>query len=129
MYPKDLKYTNTHEWARVDEGFVTVSITSFAAEQLSDIVYVELPSEGASVERGSSFGVLESVKAVSDVYSPVSGKIQEVNHRLENEPELLNSDPYGEGWMVKILPGGKGELDNLMDAEQYESFVEQERGE
>ncbi len=129
MYPKDLKYTNTHEWARVDEGFVAVSITSFAAEQLSDIVYVELPSEGASVERGSSFGVLESVKAVSDVYSPVSGKIQEVNHRLEDEPELLNNDPYGEGWMVKILPAGKGELDNLMDAEQYESFVEQERGE
>lgn len=127
MYPKELKYAKTHEWAREDEKFVTVGITSFAAEELSDIVYVALPSEGEKAEKGSSFGTLESVKAVSDIYSPVSGEIHEVNHKLQDQPELLNKDPYGEGWIVNIIPAKKEELNELMDAEGYERFVEAEK--
>jgi len=128
MYPKELKYTKTHEWAREDDRFITVGITSFAAEELSDIVYVELPTEGQEVERGSSFATLESVKAVSDVYSPVSGKIHEVNHGLQDHPELLNKDPYGEGWIISVIPVEKGELNDFMNAEEYEKFVEEEKG-
>ncbi len=128
MYPKELKYTKTHEWAREDDGFITVGITSFAAEELSDIVYVGLPSEGGKVEKGSSFATLESVKAVSDVYSPVSGKIHEVNHGLQDHPELLNKDPYGEGWIISVIPVEKGELNDFMNAEEYEKFVEEEKG-
>ena len=125
MYPKDVKYTTTHEWARPEEKLIAVGITSYAAEQLSDIVYVELPSEGGKVEKGSSFATLESVKAVSDVYSPVSGEIHEVNHGLQEHPELLNKDPYGEGWIIKVTPTKKEDLDDLMDAEAYEKFVEE----
>ena len=128
MYPKELKYTKTHEWTRENEGFITVGITSFAAEELSDIVYVGLPSEGGKVEKGSSFATLESVKAVSDVYSPVSGEIHEVNHRLLEHPELLNKDPYGEGWIINIIPVEKGGLNDLMNAQEYEKFVEEEKG-
>jgi len=126
MYPKELKYTATHEWARPEEKLVAVGITSFASEELSDIVYVELPPEGQKVEKGASMLTLESVKAVADVYSPVSGKIHEVNHRLQDEPELLNSDPYGDGWIVKISSMKKEELDDLMDAEAYERFVKEQ---
>ena len=128
MYPKELKYTKTHEWTRENEGFITVGITSFAAEELSDIVYVGLPSEGGKVEKGSSFATLESVKAVSDVYSLVSGEIHEVNHRLLEHPELLNEDPYGGGWIINIIPVGKGGLNDLMNAQEYEKFVEEEKG-
>jgi glycine cleavage system H protein len=128
MYPKELKYTKTHEWARETEEFVMVGITSFAAEELSDIVYVELRSEGGKVEKGSSFGTLESIKAVSDIYSPVSGEIREVNSKLQNQPELLNKDPYGEGWIISLIPVERQELNGLMNAEEYEKFVEEERG-
>ena len=128
MYPKELKYTKTHEWARETEEFVMVGITSFAAEELSDIVYVELRPEGEKVEKGSSLGTLESVKAVSDIYSPVSGEIREVNSKLQNQPELLNQDPYGEGWAIKLTPGERQELNGLMNAEEYEKFVEEEKG-
>lgn len=128
MYPKELKYTKTHEWARETEEFVMVGITSFAAEELSDIVYVELPSEGGKVEKGSSFGTLESIKAVSDIYSPVSGEIREVNSKLQNQPELLNKDPYGEGWIISLIPVERQELNGLMNAEEYEKFVEEEKG-
>jgi glycine cleavage system H protein len=126
MYPKDVKYTATHEWARPEGKLVAVGITSYASEQLSDIVYVELPTEGEEATKGSPFGTLESVKAVSDVYSPVSGKIEEVNHRLQDEPELLNKDPYGEGWIIKISPTKKEDLEDLMDAAAYEKFVEEQ---
>lgn len=126
MYPKDLKYTETHEWARLEEKLVAVGITSYASEQLSDIVYVESPTEGEEATKGSPFGTLESVKAVSDVYSPISGKIEEVNHRLQDEPELLNNDPYGEGWIIKISPKKKEDLEDLMDAAAYEKFVEEQ---
>jgi len=128
MYPTELKYTKTHEWASTGEDLVSVGITSFASEELSDIVYVELPSEGAKVAKGSSFTVLESVKAVSEVYSPVFGEICEVNHRLQDEPELLNNDPYGEGWIVRIHPVEEAELGDLMDADGYAQFVEEEKG-
>lgn len=128
MYPKELKYTETHEWARETEEFVMVGITSFAAEELSDIVYVELRSEGGKVEKGSSFGTLESIKAVSDICSPVSGEIREVNSKLQNQPELLNKDPYGEGWIISLIPVERQELNGLMNAEEYEKFVEEEKG-
>lgn len=126
MYPKDVKYTETHEWARPEEKLVAVGITSYASEQLSDIVYVELPPEGAESTKGSPFGTLESVKAVSDVYSPISGKIEEVNHRLQDEPELLNNDSYGEGWIIRINPTKKEDLEDLMDAAAYAKFVEEQ---
>lgn len=128
MYPKELNYTKTHEWIKEIEEFVMVGITSFAAEELSDIVYVELHSEGEKVEKGSSLGTLESVKAVSDIYSPVSGEIREVNSKLQNQPELLNKDPYGEGWVIKLMPVERQELNGLMNAEEYEKFVEEEKG-
>jgi len=128
MYPRELKYTKTHEWTRETEEFVMVGITSFAAEELSDIVYVELRSEGEKVEKGSSLGTLESVKAVSDIYSPVSGEIREVNSKLQNQPELLNKDPYGEGWIISLIPVERQELNGLMNAEEYEKFVEEEKG-
>jgi len=128
MYPKELNYTKTHEWVRETEEFVTVGITSFAAEELSDIVYVELRPEGEKVEKGSPMGTLESVKAVSDIYSPVSGEIREVNSKLQNQPELLNQDPYGEGWVIKLMPVERQELKGLMNAEEYEKFVEEEKG-
>jgi glycine cleavage system H protein len=128
MYPEELRYTKTHEWVSTGEDLVGVGITAFASEELSDIVYVELPSEGAKAVKGSSFAVLESVKAVSEVYAPVSGEIREVNHRLEDEPELLNNDPYGEGWIVLIHPMEGSETDELMDADGYAEFVEEEKG-
>jgi len=128
MYPKELNYTKTHEWVRETEEFVLVGITSFAAEELSDIVYVELRPEGEKVEKGSSLGTLESVKAVSDIYSPVSGEIREVNSKLQNQPELLNKDSYGEGWVIKLMPVERQELKGLMNAEEYEKFVEEEKG-
>ena len=128
MYPKELNYTKTHEWVRETEGFVMVGITSFAAEELSDIVYVELVSEEGKVEKGSSLGTLESVKAVSDIYSPVSGEIREVNSKLQDQPELLNKDPYREGWIIKLIPVERQELNDLMNAEEYEKFVEEEKG-
>ena len=125
MYPKELRYTKTHEWARGDNGFITVGITSFAVEELSDVVYVELPSEGGKVEKGSSFATLESVKAVSEVYSPVSGEIHKVNHRLQKHPELLSKDCYGEGWMISVIPAEAEELNSLMNAEEYQRFAEE----
>ena len=128
MYPKELRYTKTHEWTRKEEKVVTVGITSFAVEELSDIVYVELPSKGDRVEKGSNFGVVESVKAVVELYSPVSGEIVGVNQKLQDEPGLLNKDPYGEGWIIKATLEKEGELDDLMAAEEYEKFVEEERG-
>ncbi|MCD6295588.1 MAG: glycine cleavage system protein GcvH [Deltaproteobacteria bacterium] len=128
MYPKELNYTKTHEWVKETEEFITVGITSFAVEELSDIVYVELRPEGEKVKKGSSLGTLESVKAVSDIYSPVSGEIREFNSKLQNQPELLNKDPYGEGWVIRLTPVERQELKGLMNAEEYEKFVEEEKG-
>lgn len=118
------RYTKTHEWVRVDgdEGFV--GITDYAQQQLSDIVYVEMPEVGDSFEKGEVFGVVESVKAASDVYLPVAGEIVELNPELEDSPDLVNRDPYGEGWFVKFVVEDADELDGLMDARAYQQFAE-----
>ena len=129
MYPKDFKYAQTHEWVGVDKDMATVGITDFATKQLTDLVYVELPSMGAKVTRGSSFGVVESVKAVSDLHSPVSGTVVKVNEKLSKEPEIINRDPYGKGWMIKVKIEDQTELDTLMDSEEYEQLVKKEKKE
>lgn len=125
-YPDELKYTEEHEWVLVEDDIVTIGITDFAQEQLGDVVFVELPEVGDALEAGKSFGVVESVKAVSDVYAPVTGEVTEVNSDLPDEPELLNNSPYDDGWMIKLKLEDSSELDDLMDAEAYQQFIEKE---
>jgi len=127
VYPKDLKYAQTHEWVKVDKDMATVGITDFATKQLTDLVYVELPSMGAKVTKGSSFGVVESVKAVSDLHSPISGAVVKVNEKLSREPEIITQDPYGKGWMIKVKIEDKTELDTLMGSEEYEELARKEK--
>lgn len=122
-YPKDLKYTNEHEWVRIEGKIATVGITSFAADQLGDVVAVELPEEGDEVTRGEVFGSVESVKAVSDLFSPLSGVVVKVNTPLNDSPEYANEDPYDEGWMIEIELSDMDELEELMDVDDYASFV------
>lgn len=126
MYPEDLKYSKDHEWVKLNGNIATVGITHYAQDQLGDVVFVELPMEGDSFEAGNGFGVVESVKAVSDVYAPVSGTVIEVNEKLLESPELVNEDPYGDGWMIKLEVKGESEVDRLMDAREYEAFIEEE---
>ena len=128
MYPTDVRYTKTHEWARLEGGMVTIGITSYASEELSDIVYVELPDVGDVTEEGGAFATLESVKAVSECYSPVAGTIGATNLKLQDEPGLINEEPYGEGWIARVEPAEGASLDGLMDAAEYEKHVEAERG-
>ena len=118
-YPDDLAYSREHEWVRVDGSRATIGITSFAADELGDIVFVELPEVGASLTQFGTFGVVESVKAVSDLYAPVSGEVVEVNEALNDAPELLNSDPFGQGWIAKVELADGSEVDSLMDAAAY----------
>ena len=125
-FPEELKYTEEHEWVLVEDELVTVGITDFAQDQLGDVVFVELPAVGTMVEAGKPFGVVESVKAVSDVYSPVTGEVVEVNEELPDTPETINTSPYGDGWMIKVKPSNEAELDELMDAEAYQEFIEEE---
>lgn len=127
MYPEDLKYTKDHEWVRVEGDLGTVGITDHAQKELGDIVYVELPKPGARVEKGRTFGSVESVKAVSDVYAPVSGEVVEVNEELANRPEKINADPHGEAWIAKIRLSAPAELDELMPAAAYEAYVSAEK--
>lgn len=127
MYPKNLKYSQTHEWVKVNKDIVTIGITDFAAKQLTDLAYLELPSIGEKVAKGSSFGVVETVKAVSDLYSPISGKIIKVNENLSKEPDIATEDPYGEGWMIMVEIEDISELDALMDSEGYEQLIKKER--
>jgi glycine cleavage system H protein len=122
----DAHYAKNHEWARKDGEKVVCGISDHAQESLSDIVYVELPDEGDVLDRGDVFGVVESVKAASDVYMPMGGEITGVNEKLEDEPELVNEDPYGEGWMIRFVPSDPTEFDDLMDADEYESFIAEE---
>ena len=122
-YPENLKYTKDHEWARVVGELVTVGITQFAQEQLGDVVYVELPKVGDSVERGKPFGVVNSTKAVSELFAPLSGKVVEVNDPLADKPETLNEDPYEEGWLIRVEPSNRTDLDGLMSAAEYEKVV------
>src|SRR5512139_3068105 len=117
--PDDLKYTKDHEWARQTGGKVVVGITDFAQDQLGDVVLVELPAVGDEVKRGESFGVVESTKAVSELFAPVSGKVVEVNSPLADAPESINEDPYEEGWMIAIEPSDPKELSELLDAKAY----------
>jgi len=122
-FPEDLKYSKEHEWVKVDGGIVIIGITAHAQDELGDVVYVEAPEVGSSVDASSTFGVVESVKAVSDLYAPVSGKVIEVNSRLEEEPELINTDPYNEAWIIKVEMTDSSELDALLTSEEYSSYV------
>ncbi|MDR7414874.1 MAG: glycine cleavage system protein GcvH [Armatimonadota bacterium] len=123
VVPEDLRYTTEHEWVRLEDGRARVGITKFAADRLSDIVYVELPEVGREVRFLEPFGVIESVKAASDLYSPLTGRVVAVNERLRNEPELVTQDPYGEGWMILIEPTDPSELDRLLDAAAYRRHI------
>jgi glycine cleavage system H protein len=123
MGPKDLRYTKEHEWVRVEGDLATVGITDFAAHQLGDIVFVELPEVGRKLTQFSSAGVIESVKAVSDLFAPVGGEVVETNPELTSRPELVNEDPLGEGWMVKIKLADKSQLDALLDGPAYEELT------
>lgn len=123
--PPELHYTKEHEWARVEDGKVRVGITDYAQEELHEIVMVELPSVGTSITANDVFGTVDSVKATSDLFSPVSGEIIEVNEKLEEAPELLNNDPYGEGWMVVISLADPKEIEGLMTADAYQQLIEE----
>ncbi len=120
------RYTEEHEWARPDDAEFVCGITDHAQDSLGDIVYVELPEVGDTFEQGETFGVVESVKAASDLYMPLGGEITAVNEVLEDTPELVNQDPYGEGWMIRISPSDPAEFDDLLDADAYETFVAEE---
>ena len=121
-YPDDLRYSKEHEWVRAEGSRATIGITSFAADELGDIVFVELPEGGSSLQQFQTFGVVESVKAVSDLFSPVSGEVVEVNEALRNDPALVNRDPMGNGWFFKILIKDMAEFDVLMDEPAYAKF-------
>ena len=126
MYPSDLKYDKEHEWVRVEGDVATIGISHFAQHQLGEVVYVDLPSEGDSVNAGEAFGEIESVKSVSELYSPADGDIVKVNSALSDSPETVNEDPYGEGWMIQIKLADSAQLDGLLSAEEYEAFVSEE---
>jgi glycine cleavage system H protein len=125
VYPDELKYTPEHEWARVDGGIVRVGITAYAQDALGDIVFVSLPEIGVQVRAGQPFGEVESTKSVSDVYAPVAGLVVARNETLENTPELVNSDPYGEGWLVELEVADATAVDGLLDAAAYRKLVEE----
>ena len=125
-FPQDLKYTREHEWARKKGTQLVIGVTDFAQDQLGDGVFVALPEVGDQVKKGESFGVVESTKAVSELFSPVSGKVVEVNDPLADAPETINEDPYEEGWMIVVEPTDPKELDALMDAGAYKAFVEEQ---
>jgi glycine cleavage system H protein len=127
VYPKELRYSKEHEWAKVEGNRVRIGITKFAADRLSDVVYVELPKVGSRVTFMESFGVVESVKAVSDLYAPVSGTVVEINSALAEKPEVINTDPYGEAWMVVVEPRDLNELDQLLDAGAYMTLIGEQR--
>jgi len=122
-FPEDLRYTKDHEWVKADGNTATIGITDFAQGELGDIVYVDINTEGQSLQTGDVFGTVEAVKTVSDLFMPVSGKIQELNKGLETNPESVNKDPYGKGWMVRVEMSNMAELDGLMNAADYRKMV------
>ena len=126
IYPEDLKYTKEHEWLAVNGSVGTVGITHYAQSELGDIVYVELPAAGSPVVAGEEFGTVESVKAVSEIFAPVSGEVLEVNTALATSPETINKDPYGDGWLLKLKLADSKELDTLMTATEYRKYIEEE---
>lgn len=127
-FDKSARYAETHDWARVEGDLVVCGISDFAQVELSDVVFVELPEVGGTVAQGTVYGTVESVKAAEEVYAPVSGEIVEINEKLEDEPELINTDPYGEAWIIKVKPDNLDELDGLMDAAAYEAYIEKSQG-
>ena len=122
-FPTNVKYTNEHEWVRIEGDEAYVGITDYAQSQLGDIIFVDIPTEGETLEKGETFGSIEVVKTVSDLFLPIGGEILEVNPALEENPELVNKDPYGEGWIVKIKPTDVSEADDLLDAEAYKQLI------
>jgi glycine cleavage system H protein len=128
MYPQELYYTQQHEWIRVDGDTGTIGITEYAQKELGDIVYVELPKAGEQLTLGESFGTVESVKAVSEIYAPVSGQVVAVNETVQSAPEKLNSDPHGEAWLLRLRLRDHGEIDQLLSADQYEEYLKEEEG-
>lgn len=127
-YPKDYLYSKEHEWIRVEEEIAVLGITEFAQTELGEVVFVELPEVGQVFDAGDEIGTIESVKAVAELYTPVAGEISEVNESVADDPEMLNDDPHGDGWLVKVRFSSAGKLDELMDAEEYEQYVEGEGG-
>ena len=123
MVPADLRYTKDHEWVKLEGDIATIGVTDFAAGQLGDVVFADLPTPGRSVDQFATFGVVESVKAVSDLYAPVSGEVTEANEALKSNPELVNSDPYGEGWMIRVKVADAAQVDGLLDAAAYEQLI------
>jgi glycine cleavage system H protein len=123
MVPTDLRYTKDHEWVRLDGETATVGVTTFAADQLGDIVFVDLPEVGRTVDQFATFGVVESVKAVSDLYAPISGEVIETNTELSGQPELVNSDPFGKGWMIRVRLTNADQLQELLDPSAYQKLV------
>ena len=121
--PQELKYTKDHEWIKVDGNVVTIGITDFAQKELGDIVYVEIESDGEELEKGDVFGTVEAVKTVSDLFMPINGKVIEINENLESEPEIVNSDPYEKGWMIKVEIADASALDAMLSADDYKSLI------
>ncbi|MBU4484973.1 glycine cleavage system protein GcvH [bacterium] len=124
--PSNLRYTKDHEWVKVEDGIAIVGLSDFAQEQMGDVVFVELPVAGEEITQGDTFGVVESVKSVNDVYAPISGTIEEINEALQETPELINDDSYGEGWIIKVKPSNENEVGQLMDGHDYENYVKEE---
>jgi len=122
--PAELKYTQDHEWVRVEGDIAVVGVTDFAQGELGDVVFVEIETEGETLDKGETFGTVEAVKTVSDLFMPVGGEVSEFNEALADDPELVNKDPYGKGWMIKIKVADAAELDELMDAEAYKAMIE-----
>ena len=125
-FPKELKYTDQHEWARLEGEITTVGISDYAQERLGDIVFVELPEIGTETKKGEAFCVVESVKAASDIYAPMSGEVTAINKNIEDHPELVNQAPYGDGWLVRIKVSDTAQIDDLMDSGKYKKFVEEQ---
>jgi glycine cleavage system H protein len=122
-FPENVKYTADHEWIRVEGNFGWIGITDYAQGELGDIVYVEIPAVGAKIEKGKSFGTIEAVKAVSDLFAPIGGEVVEINAEMKDHPEVVNKDPYGEGWMVKIVITDPSQLDALLDVQAYKKLI------
>jgi glycine cleavage system H protein len=122
-FPENVKYTADHEWVRVEGNFGWIGITDYAQSELGDIVYIDIPAVGAKVEKGKSFGTIEAVKAVSDLFAPVAGEVVEINAEMKDHPEIVNKDPYGAGWMVKIVITDPAQLDTLLDVQAYKTLI------
>jgi glycine cleavage system H protein len=127
MYPAEFLYTKDHEWIMLDEDIGTIGITDYAQKELGDVVFVELPKPGDHVTAGETFGTVESVKAVSDLFSPVSGDVKSVNSRLQNNPELVNTDPHGDAWLIRVVIEDRSEVEKLMTADEYEIYIKAEK--